>query len=41
VEKLVRALREMTGSTSGGYEGGVMSLDSGDSNIEGVSFIFF
>jgi hypothetical protein len=33
----VRALREMTGSTSGGFEGGVMSRVSGDSNIRGVS----
>jgi hypothetical protein len=33
----VRALREMTGSTSRGSEGGLMSVDSGDSDIEGVS----
>jgi hypothetical protein len=37
VEKPVRALREMTGSTSGGSEGGVMSVDSGDSDTRGVS----
>jgi hypothetical protein len=30
----VRALREMTGSTSGGSEGGVMSVDLGDSDTE-------
>jgi hypothetical protein len=39
VEKPVRALREMTGSTLGGSEGGVMSVDSGDSDIEGVSYV--
>jgi hypothetical protein len=33
----MRALREMTGSTSRGSEGGVMSVDSGDSDIEGAS----
>jgi hypothetical protein len=37
VEKPVRALREMTGSTSGGSEGGVMSVESGDSDTRGVS----
>jgi hypothetical protein len=37
VEKPVRALREMTGSTLGGSEGGVMLVDLGDSDIEGVS----
>jgi hypothetical protein len=33
----VRALREMTGSTSGGSEGGVMLMDSGDLDTRGVS----
>ena len=33
----MRALREMTGSTSGGFEGGVILVDSSDSDIEGVS----
>jgi hypothetical protein len=33
----VRALREMIGSTLGGSEGGVMSVDLGDSDIKGVS----
>jgi hypothetical protein len=37
VEKLVRALREMTSSTSGGSEGGVMSMISSDSDTWGVS----
>jgi hypothetical protein len=37
----VRALREMTGSTSGGSEGGVMLVDSGDSENRGSFFIFF
>jgi hypothetical protein len=37
VEKLVRALRGMTGSTSGGSEEGFMSVDSGDSDTRGVS----
>jgi hypothetical protein len=32
VEKPVRELREMTSSTSGGSEGGVMSVDLGDSD---------
>jgi hypothetical protein len=41
VEKLVRALREMTSFTSGGSEGGDMSVDSGDSDTEGSFFIFF
>jgi hypothetical protein len=31
----VRAFKEMTGSTSGGLEGGVMSVVSGDSPIGG------
>jgi hypothetical protein len=33
----MRALREMTGSTLGGSEGGVMSMISGDSDTRGVS----
>jgi hypothetical protein len=33
----VRALREMNGSTLGGFEGGFMSVDSGDSDTRGVS----
>jgi hypothetical protein len=33
----VRALREMTGSTSGGSEGGVMSVGSGDTDTRGTS----
>jgi hypothetical protein len=33
----VRAFREMTGSTLGGSEGGVMSMVSGDSDTRGVS----
>jgi hypothetical protein len=33
----VRALREMTDSTSGGFEGGVMLVVSGDSDTRGVS----
>jgi hypothetical protein len=33
----MRELREMTSSTLGGSEGGVMSVDSGDSDTEGVS----
>jgi hypothetical protein len=37
VEKPVRALREIKGSTLGGFEGGVMSVDSGDSNTRGIS----
>jgi hypothetical protein len=36
-EKSVRALREMTGSTSRGSEGGVMSGVLADSDIRGVS----
>jgi hypothetical protein len=37
VENPVRALREMMGSNSGGSEGGVMSVISGDSDTRGVS----
>ena len=37
MEKPVRALRQMTGSTSGGSEGGVMSVISGDLDTRGVS----
>jgi hypothetical protein len=37
VEKPVRELREMTGSTLGGSEGGVMSVISGDLDTRGVS----
>jgi hypothetical protein len=33
----VRALREMIGSTSGGLEGGFMSVISSDSGTRGVS----
>jgi hypothetical protein len=33
----VRALREMTGSTSGGSEGGFMLVISGDSDTREVS----
>jgi hypothetical protein len=33
----VRELREMTGSTLGGSEEGVMSVDSSDSDTKGVS----
>jgi hypothetical protein len=36
VEKPVRELREMMGSTSGGSEGGVVSVISGDSDTRGV-----
>jgi hypothetical protein len=36
----VRTLREMTGSTLGGSEGGVMSMVSGDSDTRGVSTSF-
>jgi hypothetical protein len=32
----MKSLREMAGSTSGGSKGGVMPVDSGDSNIEVV-----
>jgi hypothetical protein len=34
-KKIVRALREITSSTSGGSEGGVVSVDSGDLDTEG------
>jgi hypothetical protein len=37
VENPVRALRQMPGSTSGGSEGGVMLVISGDSDTRGVS----
>jgi hypothetical protein len=33
----VRAFREMTGSTSGGFEGAIMSVGSCDSYTGGVS----
>jgi hypothetical protein len=33
----VRALMEMTGSTSGGSKGGLMLVESGDSGTRGVS----
>jgi hypothetical protein len=33
----VRAFREMTNSSSGGSEGGVMSVGSGDTNTRGAS----
>jgi hypothetical protein len=36
-EKPVRAFMEITGSTSGGSEGGVMLVGSGDSTIGGES----
>ena len=37
MEKPVRALREIISSTLGGPEGGVMSVDSSDSDTRGVS----
>jgi hypothetical protein len=37
VEKRVRVLREMTGSTSRRFEGGVMSVVASDSDTRGVS----
>jgi hypothetical protein len=37
MEKPVRTSREMTSSTSGGFEGGVMAMVLGDSDTRGVS----
>jgi hypothetical protein len=36
-DKPMRTFREMTDSTSGGSEGGVMSLGSGDKDVRGAS----